>query len=336
MSTLVESYDVGSMPFTGDFKKFSRGALLLSKSKGEGCVEYFESKVLECFLDKLRVGVENPNYPQFRDMNEMFLEMFRGVEKFHNRYIEAEPLSAGEVSIPEVQVIKDHAREIAESLGRSFSVKVCVTGPHTLSFSFLHRHAEIFTRIGRVLSRIVEGTIFNLKHGRVSILALDEPTLGLVDDPLVDYGSAGRENLRDAWEMVFRKAKSMGVVTAIHLHSTSNNLFWDVPSLDVVESHVDDFLYASRRTRELLESRDKFLKASICRTDFEALIKASFERKGVVMSPERLGEVWRSMRRGELDPVSFLEDSKRMEGRLRKIVETFGVERVTYAGPECG
>jgi len=335
----LESYDVGSLPLEGDFKKFCRGA---SASPDWGDYRYFEDKVLEGFLDKIRAGIDLPNYPQFRDMNEMFMCSIRGVERFKSMYVETEALSisAEDAGIPEVDAIRRRASEVAEEVGSPFRVKLCVTGPHTLSCLFLYRHGDLFLSLGRVLSRIVEENIFKGKHGRVAMLALDEPTFGAFDDPLIDYGTEGRENLRKAWEDLFHRAKSAGVVTVIHLHSTSNRLFWEVESLDVVESHVDDFLYRSRQTKRLLEDTDKFLKVSVCRTSFDTLIKVALESSATptrtVSIEEEMGRVWRRIKRGEVDPTIYIESSEVMMRRLCKVVETFGPERVPYAGPECG
>jgi len=76
-SLMTRSCDVGSMPFVGDSKKFVEGASRFSLYSAEESAEFFEKKVLEGLLDKIRVGIDVPNYPQFRDMNEMFLSMIR-------------------------------------------------------------------------------------------------------------------------------------------------------------------------------------------------------------------------------------------------------------------
>lgn len=41
----------------------------------------FEEEVTRAFIKKLRSGIDVPNYPQFRDVNETFLKLVRGVEK---------------------------------------------------------------------------------------------------------------------------------------------------------------------------------------------------------------------------------------------------------------
>jgi methionine synthase II (cobalamin-independent) len=187
----------------------------------------------------------------------------------------------------------------------------------------------------------VESSIFNNKYGRVSLVSVDEPVFGLQDDALIDFGSEGRENLRRAWESIFHKIKSNNSQSMIHLHSTANPLFWDIESLDLIESHVDDPFIKMKKTGELLESRDKFLKASLALNDFDALI----EERIVADSPtkmaesdvnERIADAWTEIKHGRINPETFLETVDLMKNRLVKVVERFGAERVLYAGPECG
>ena len=156
----------------------------------------------------------------------------------------------------------------------------------------------------------------------------------MMDDPHIDFGSKGRENLLAAWETICSKVKCKNAQTMIHLHSTANPLFsWDVDGSDVIDSHVDDPLIRMKKTGELLESRDKFLKASVAVNDFDTLIK----EKIVADSPDKLAEsdvnekiadVWTGIKNGTVDSEQFLETVDTMKGRLVKVVERFGAERV--------
>ena len=170
---------------------------------------------------------------------------------------------------------------------------------------------------------------------------MDEPIFGLLDDPLIDRGSEGREHLRKAWESIFHRANSKGIQTCIHLHNTADELFWEVKSLNIIESHTDDPIYQTGKTKELLESTDKFLKASVCITDFDRLIResitvASQQKISELTINEKIAEAWRGVKSGNLDSKVFLESDRLMKKRLIKIVNQFGVERILYAGPECG
>ncbi len=340
---MVRSCDVGSFPLVGDSRKFVEGASRFSLSSADESAEFFEEKVLEGLLDKIRVGIDVPNFPQFRDMNEMFLSMMDGVERIKGGYLETEipSVKADRSGIPEVMVIKKHSQMIQEKKGAAFEIRICVTGPYTLASFFPYKREDTFIRIGNAISQIVENSIFNNKHGRVSLVSVDEPLFGLQDDTLIDFGSEGRKNLRRAWESIFHKIKSKNAQTLMHLHSTVDELFWDIGSLEILESHVDDPIHQRKNTKQKLESRDKFLKASLAVNDFDALIK-----KGIVAdSPEKLAEsdlneriadAWTDIKHGRINPESFLESVELMKNRLVTVVERFGAERVLYAGPECG
>ncbi len=170
---------------------------------------------------------------------------------------------------------------------------------------------------------------------------MDEPVFGLLDDPMIDYGSEGRENLRKAWETVFHKVKSKNVQTLLHLHNTADELFWEVESLNIIDSHVDDPIYQMKKTKERLETTDKFLKASICTVEFDTLIRrriveTSRQKMTEPATNEKIAEAWTSINGQKTDPEIFLENVDLMEKRLAEVIGRFGAERVPYAGPECG
>ncbi|MHA1379924.1 MAG: hypothetical protein ACTSRG_16260 [Candidatus Helarchaeota archaeon] len=343
---MFELCDVGSLPFVGDFKKFLEGYdayLNSSKTQSSNSAKYFETKVLNSFVDKIKSGIDVPTYPQFRDMNKMFLDSIIGLEKIKEGYYET-----GEMAIPknttqikEVNVIKRNSGKIYELLEKQVRLKVCITGPYTLSCFFAYKDNEIFSRLGKVLSDIIEESIFNEKYGRIQLISVDEPTLGFIDDPLLDVGAGGREDLIKSWETIFHKAKSKNIDTCIHLHNTTNNLFWDVKSLKIIESHVNDPIYFSEKTKNFLSKTDKFLKASISISKFDNLIRNYIidnldENKNEISINQKLGEVWKEINNGNQDPTIYLESVELMQKRLSKIIEQIGQDKILYTGPECG
>jgi 5-methyltetrahydropteroyltriglutamate--homocysteine methyltransferase len=340
---MIKSCDVGSLPFQNDIEKFLEGAAHFGLYPDDDSVKYFEKRMIEGFLDKIEAGIDVPNYPQFRDMNEMFLAMMEGVEKVKGGYIATKipSITANRSYIPELMVIKRNSQTIREKKGEPFQVKICVTGPYTLSSLFIQRDNEIFGRLSDTISQIVENNIFSGKHGSVSLVAVDEPVFGMLDDPLIDYGSEGRENLRKAWETIFHKIKSKNVQTLLHLHNTADGLFWEVKSLNMIDSHTDDPIYQMKKTKEQLEATDKFLKASICTVEFDTLIRrriieTSRQKMTEPAINEKIAEAWTSINSQKTDPEIFLEGIDLIKKRLVEVVGRFGVERVPYAGPECG
>ncbi len=343
---MIASTDVGSLPPRVDSSSMVNGARRfqslshwLRYDSAVEQVKVFEDEVKTAFGEKLKQGLDLPTYPQFRDMNEMFLEMIRGVEKTILGYTAQKCLSAiPNRAIPEVGVLKQSLSEIRDGaqLDR-VPIKICVTGPYTLASLFRNRSETLIGELGDAIAEITASSVFDHRYGRVSMVCVDEPALGFLNDPLLDFGSEGRETLRSAWENVCGAAASRGVETSMHIHDTSEGLFWGIKHLNVVESHVDDPLYELVDTKRHLEETDKFLKASVGLTVFDDLIKTRVVTRDAGKSPEELiGETWTNIRHGMVDPLTFLEQESVMRERLRKVVNRFGSERVKYAGPECG
>jgi 5-methyltetrahydropteroyltriglutamate--homocysteine methyltransferase len=343
---MVTTYDVGSMPLRSGEDIIRRGARasqtllpLLISGAGSEDLHTFEEELIGAFVDKLRAGIDTPNYPQFRDMNEMFFDLMRGVEKGAGGHVAVRPPTAmSGASIPEVDIIKRNASRISDLLeGEPFNLKVCVTGPYTLASFFRIRDAKLIRDLGRAVAEIASRSLFEARKARVAMLFVDEPVLGFLNDPLLDFGSEGRMALLDAWEGICRVASARGTETGIHLHDTSDRLFWDVEHLNVVESHVDDPLYTSDAVKARLDETDKRLKASVCTTIFDDLIAERLRAEhGEGDTQQRLGETWSAIRRGLVDPFTFLEDQELIQSRLRRVFARFGTDRVPYAGTECG
>ena len=341
---MLKSCDSGSFPFFGDTDKFLIGAEHYRLNQIDESSKYFEEILLENFIDKIKIGVDVPNYPQFRDMNEMFLSVIDGLEKVDTGYFETKNLSlkTHKHLIPEILVLEKNSQLIQEKTGSPFEFRVCVTGPYTLASLFPYRDERIFMRLGNVISQILETIFFSNRNGKISLVSVDEPLFGLMDDPLIDFGSEGKENLQKAWETIFYKIKSMNIQTMLHLHSTANPLFWDTQYLDVIDTHVNDPLHQMKKTGEMLESKDKYLKASITINDFDLLIKqwiiSHSQNKVLTESAinEQIAKAWNQIKNGTIDPNIFLDSVETMKARIANAVNRFGADRVLYAGPECG
>ena len=339
---MIKSCDSGSFPFVGDSSKFLEGAQRFGLNQNHESAEYFEKKIVENFLDKIGAEIDVPNYPQFRDMSEMFLSIMDGIEKLDVGYIETGALSlkSGTSKMPEVLALEKNSQQIQEKKGEPFEVRVCVTGPYTLSSYFPYKDERIFGRLGKIISQILETSLFSNNNGKTSLVSVDEPLFGLLDDPLIDFGSEGRANLQNAWETIFQTVKSKNAQTMLHLHSTANPLFWDIKSLDIIDSHVDDPITQMKKTGELLASKNKFLKASITVNDFDALIKQKLEADSPQLGEsdinEKIADTWTEIKNKTVDPQIFLDTTETMTKRLTTLVERFDKDRILYAGPECG
>jgi 5-methyltetrahydropteroyltriglutamate--homocysteine methyltransferase len=301
--------------------------------------EEFKNEIVRSFTDKLKAGVEIPNYPQLRDMNEMFFTMMKGITKSDNTYTAQETIKPKNgASIPETEIIKKEASYIKTMTTEDrVKVKACVTGPYTLASFFKHKTPKLYEELGSTISTILHESIFKNRNAELFHVSIDEPVLGFMNDPLLDYGSEGRDSLRKAWEKIAYTGASHGLDVSMHLHNTSENLFWDIEHLNILASHVGDPIYTQESTKKRLEETDKFLCSAVAITQYDTLIQNHYTSKSYAGNiPEKIGETWTSIRNGDIDPYLFLEDRNLLRKRLKKVLDSFGVERVAYGSPECG
>jgi methionine synthase II (cobalamin-independent) len=211
---MVESCDVGSMPFVGNLDRFLEGASRYISATNEA-TSFFESKVVSGFIDKAKAGITVPNYPQYRDMTQMFIDMIDGLAKVNGGYAETDTLTlkTGQGLIPEIQAIKSQSRKIHEELGQPYRLRTCITGPYTLSSLLAYKDKQAFTRLGSILAEIAEANIFNDKHGTVKLVSVDEPLFGFVDDPLrtaqkaeKTYSKHGKQSCRKSKPKAHRQS----------------------------------------------------------------------------------------------------------------------------------
>jgi len=329
----MKCVDVGSLPFQGDEEALNRGA------RGEAKQTYFEQIVVDYFVKKLRSGLDVSTYPQLRDMCYMFLEELDGLVKVDGKYAVVEAIKPKRKSIPEVDVVFKHSKEIYEEVGEPFNMRVCITGPYTLASFIIEPTPEQISSLADALSQIADGSLQQSRYGSVEVLCVEEPLFGVVDDPRLDYVGEWSEALLKAWDKIFYMASAKGVVCAMHLHSTSNKIFWDLNRLDVIEAEAEDDIFRSEKTRSLLEKYGKKLKASICSTNLNKLAEKAAERiprYSDLMKEQRVGQIWADIKRGKEDPTILLESEEEIRSRLKQIVSLVGLENVPYAGPECG
>ncbi len=338
------SSDIGSMPAKISSEIIWSGAgksksLLPLLGVGNDDYECFKDELVSAFIDKLNAGVDVPNYPQFRDMNEMFFTLMNGFKKQGGALIAHNKVRAKSGSvIPETEILKRESAIIREKANvEQVRVKACVTGPYTLASFFQYKTPSLYEELGHSIASILRESIFNNRGAELTHVSIDEPVLGFMNDPLLDYGSDGRESLRKAWEEIAYTGASHGLDVSMHLHNTSENLFWEVEHLGVLASHVGDPLYSQESTKKRLEETDKHIWAAVGITQYDTLIENHYKSRGYAGNiPEKIGEVWTSIRNSTVDPYVFLENHEVMRKRLEKVTDHLGSERVSYGSPECG
>lgn len=337
------SSDIGSLPARIDQNIIDSGARKTNSLLPYLGVESqdhtsFEEEVVSAFIDKINAGLHVPTFPQFRDMNEMFFELMDGIERSNGALHAVNGIKARSNSaIPETEALRRSTKRLKEVNDDKVSIRVCVTGPYTLASFFQFKTPTLYLDLAKAVAKILESSLFNNANAGIKHVCVDEPVLGFLNDPLLDYGSDGRESLRKAWDSILGVAKTRGIDTSIHLHDTSENLFWDVENLDLIGSHVGDPLYSQESVKKKLAETDKRLWAPACVTQYDTLIENYYTAQGFSGNiPEKIGDTWTSLRKGNIDPYLFLESKDDMAKNIEKVTSFFGDEMVEYVSPECG
>ncbi|MCX6655686.1 MAG: zinc ribbon domain-containing protein [Candidatus Bathyarchaeota archaeon] len=181
---MVSICDIGSMPPKIPHNELREGARHLQSlaqytryGKGYESARKFEENVTSGLIDKLRAGVDVPSYPQFRDMNEMFLDLIDGHTYTPKGYIATDQLTCRSgTMIPEVRAIRNNLKEITEKTGvGEINLKICVTGPYTLSTLFSSRTPELIRDLGKALKDLTANSLFAraAKLSGVPVLVVD-------------------------------------------------------------------------------------------------------------------------------------------------------------------
>ncbi|RLI51580.1 hypothetical protein DRO61_02060, partial [Candidatus Bathyarchaeota archaeon] len=99
-------------------------------------------------------------------------------------------------------------------------------------------------------------------------------------------------------------------------------------------------LYTSNETKKFLEKEDKYLKASISITVFEETIRKKIKREITLINEstlnQKMADVWTGIKNSKITATDYIETLEIMKKRLLQIINRYDIERVPYAGPECG
>lgn len=349
--------DVGSFPLDADLNRYLKGALELEMNSGSietDDTRYFIKKHNETFIRKARaLGPENAvtSYAQCRGMISQFLlpEMYhtKGFKDFQidetisisdapkqdSQTLAAAiaigkvPFSSGKSIFPEVFAMQYGAKEICEELEiESISFKTCITGPLELSLN-LQRLAdfprtydeklmEFFTEVVRGYAR---SSIINTKHLATGIVTLDEPTLGFegMGDFFTDSVSdRNLEHLVACWNKIYSEIPS-GTYRGIHLHRSPFEALFQA-KWNLIEAHVGVYV-----KRLWLEDYDKFVRAAVVRTDGPTIEEGADVKAS-----------WQEIYSGDYEV--YLQPTSEMEKHLSQNIDLYGIERIPFAGPECG
>uniref|UniRef100_A0A7C4W3M0 Methionine synthase n=1 Tax=Geoglobus ahangari TaxID=113653 RepID=A0A7C4W3M0_9EURY len=286
--------DIGSFPLPEGINREWINENLESK-------EYAEM-VKRTFLMKINAGVELPNYPQFRNMNEMFLNLIKNPKYQEDPYLIKKKFA----KIREVEVLKEMKVD---------EIRACVTGPFELYYREFGPviYDDILENLSKSVSRFIE----NLDD-RVKCVSIDEPSLGVNPE---------LQPSKDQIELAFEKIKFKGDVQ-IHLHSP---LFYpqllEVKSIDVIGIEAaKDEKALNFLDREDLESYDKYVRIGIARSDIDGILAEYYEKFKI--------NAWESSEE-VLKAIDTIESPNVIEKRISRALKLFE-DRLRYIGPDCG
>jgi 5-methyltetrahydropteroyltriglutamate--homocysteine methyltransferase len=307
--------DIGSYPLPKDVNKsWIAGAI---KKGDPGSFKI----IRDAMSQKIEAGVDVPTYPQFRDMNQQFLDVI------NDGSMTEEPMLVrrDKARITELEALEDVGAEFYKKTGRILNIRICVTGPVELYLKQFGGAAykDVLNAFAASIDRFIGNSIDNAKQFRITTVSIDEPSIGI--NPQIMFSDS---DLAEALEKAAKTAASHKIDTEIHLHSPLHyKLVCRVPSISIigVESAANPS-YLDLIDKKDLDEYDKFIRVGVARTDIFNMAAALNEKYGtnVWKEPPRLEEI-----------VSGMETPHIIEKRLEKNYGLFG-ERIKYAGPDCG
>ena len=261
----------------------------------------YEEMVQRAFLMKAE-HVECPNYPQFRDMIEMFLEPIKNPELQDEAYLIAEKYAI----IPELEYVEKMKVE---------RVRVCITGPFELYYREFGGviYEDVLLNIAESVARFARNAS---KYENVECISIDEPSLGIAPD------------LQPSDDLI-SKAFDIKVSAdlQIHLHEP---LFYE----KILDTRIDvigvecakDVKNIEFIDGEVVEAANKKLRIGVARSDIDGII-AEFNAEHNV-------NAWGNNELISL-AIEEVEPPEKIFERIKLAHEKFG-DLVAYIGPDCG
>ncbi|VVB54599.1 Uncharacterised protein [uncultured archaeon] len=270
---------------------------------------------------KIDAGVDVPTYPQFRDMNQMFLEII------NDESAQEEPLiiRKDRARIMELSAMEDIGAQYLNKTGKKLNIRLCVTGPIELYLKQFGGTAykDVLNAFATSIDRFVSNSIDNAKQFRIAVISIDEPSIGI--NPQIMFSDS---DMIEALTLATKTSGLNKIDTEIHLHSPLHyKLVCRVPSIGIigVESAASPS-YLDLIDKKDLGDYDKFLRIGVSRTDIFGM--------AAILNDKYNTNVWKEP--AKLDEITTqMETPQIIAKRLRKAYSIFG-DRIKYAGPDCG
>lgn len=307
--------DIGSFPLP---KGISREWVEQAKKSNDPKLPDLLKSAMQ---QKIDAGVDVPTYPQFRDMNQMFLEII------NDESAQEEPLIVRKdrARIMELSAIEDTGAQYLKKTGKKLNIRLCVTGPIELYLKQFGGTAykDVLNAFAASIDRFVSNSIDNAKQFRITVISIDEPSIGI--NPQIMFNDS---DMIEALTLATKTSGLNKIDTEIHLHSPLHyKLICRVPSIGIigVESAASPS-YLDLIDKKDLGDYDKFLRIGVSRTDIFGMASVLNEKynTNVWKEPAKLDEI-----------TTQMETPQIIAKRLQKAYSIFG-DRIKYAGPDCG
>jgi 5-methyltetrahydropteroyltriglutamate--homocysteine methyltransferase len=307
--------DIGSFPLP---KGISREWVEQAKKSNDPKLPDLLKSAMQ---QKIDAGVDVPTYPQFRDMNQMFLEII------NDESAQEEPLiiRMDRARIMELSAMEDVGAQYLKKTGKKLNIRLCVTGPIELYLKQFGGTAykDVLNAFAASIDRFVSNSIDNAKQFRIAVISIDEPSIGI--NPQIMFNDA---DMIEALTLATKTSGLNKIDTEIHLHSPLHyKLVCRVPSIGIigVESAANPS-YLDLIDKKDLGDYDKFLRVGVSRTDIFGM--------AAVLNEKYNTNVWKEP--AKLDEITTqMETPQIIAKRLEKAYSIFG-DRIKYAGPDCG
>jgi methionine synthase II (cobalamin-independent) len=339
--TPVRAIDVGSFPLEGaDIERYCRGAVAVEDKQPSPDANYFiqtHNNVFRKKLSALNPATSVLCYVQStyrRDMISQFLDPIlrkgTGLQKVQDAYVwngRDIRLRPEDARIAEVIALQQGAKELCEESGvERIKYKVCVTGPFELMvrlWSGMRLKTQYAEHLMDSLTDVVQGFVktayAETKHLEPAVFTMDEPSIGVtgIEELFVDADSdPNLAHLISCWNKIY-DCIPHAPFRGLHLHASPYQQIFHA-HWNLLEGHVGIVVKS-----QWLEEHDKFLRAAIMRTQ-GPFIPDDADAK----------EAWNNIKGGEYR--RYLEPQVEITRRLKECVNRYGVERIPFAGPECG
>ena len=316
METLID--DIGSFPlppevsrevFSGAYRLAREAYIKGASVRGDVFLwANFGKVTLDAFREKLQTGLDVANYPQQYDGIRQVSDVVHAAMEKGSFLVDEK-----EAFLPEVQLIRDEAKNLSEEFGRKIRLRVSLFGPleQYLKEMGTVAYEDVLDGYAETIRRFAANSVLDTKYVKTEVVSIDEPSYGFLN---VD---AGREKIVKVLERAF---DFHGAVRQVHLHSPSRLPdFLSVKNVDVVSF---EFAASPKNiepvSRRLLEEADKQIRVGVSRTDIDAILAELHDNGIAKPSAEQMVESEDAIRR-----------------RFLAAKEKYG-ERMTFTGPDCG